>query len=167
LKNFRSLKKATYKQFPDLVLGMGTITDIKTAEKAIQNGADFLVSPGYSKEMSKFTNDENMLWIPGCFTPSELMQSAQSGIEMMKIFPASVAGPEFIRSVKEVFPDLLFLPTGGINTQNMQEWFHAGASAVGMGSGLISNSIMEEKNFDLLKTNTVEAIRQVSMRRQV
>ena len=167
LKNFRSLKKATYKQFPELVLGMGTITDIKTAEKAIQNGADFLVSPGYSKEMSKFISDENMLWIPGCFTASELMQSVQAGIEMVKIFPASVAGPGFMRSVKEVFLDLLFLPTGGINTENMQEWFRAGASAVGIGSSLISKEILEQKNFDLLKSKTMEAMRQVAMREQM
>jgi 2-dehydro-3-deoxyphosphogluconate aldolase/(4S)-4-hydroxy-2-oxoglutarate aldolase len=95
------------------------------------------------------------------------MQSAQAGIEMVKIFPASVAGPGFIRSVKEVFLDLRFLPTGGINTENMQEWFRAGASAVSIGSSLISKEILEQKNFDLLKSKTMEAMRQVAMREQM
>ena len=109
LKNFRSLEKETYKQFPDLILGLGTVLDSKTAGKGIQNGANFLVSPGYSKELSKFSNNENMLWIPGCITPSELLQAQDDEIKLIKLFPASVVGPGFIKSVKEVFPEILFM----------------------------------------------------------
>src|SRR5712675_866319 len=117
LKNFRSIKKETYKQFPDLILGLGTVLDAKTAGKGIQNGADFLVSPGYTKELAKFSNNENMLWIPGCMTATELLQAQDDGLTIIKLFPANVIGPGFVKSVSEVFPDLLFMPTGGVDNE--------------------------------------------------
>ena len=121
------------------MLGLGTVLDSKTAVKAIQNGADFLVSPGYSKELAELSRDnENILWIPGCMTPTELMQAQVSGQGLVKLFPANMLGPGFVSSVKEVFPDLLFMPTGGVDSENLEAWFRAGASAVGMGSSLIS-----------------------------
>jgi 2-dehydro-3-deoxyphosphogluconate aldolase/(4S)-4-hydroxy-2-oxoglutarate aldolase len=162
LKNFRSLKKETYRQFPDLILGLGTLTDTRTAGKGIQNGADFLVSPGYIKELSKFSDNENLLWIPGCMTPAELIPAQNDGITLIKIFPANTVGPGFVKSVKEVFPDLLFMPTGGVDSGNMESWFNAGASAVGMGSGLISKAIVENKDWQLLKTKTRSLLNQIA-----
>ncbi len=162
LKNFRSIKKETYKQFPDLILGLGTVMDPKTAGKGIQNGADFLVSPGYTRDLSKFADDENMLWIPGCITPTELFLAQDDGLPLVKIFPANIVGPGFIKSVKEVFPDLLYMPTGGVNNENMESWFKAGASVVGMGSSLISNEMVEQKNFDLLKMDTSALLKRIA-----
>jgi 2-dehydro-3-deoxyphosphogluconate aldolase / (4S)-4-hydroxy-2-oxoglutarate aldolase len=162
LRNFRSIKKETYKRFPDLVLGMGTLLDPKTAEKAIQNGADFLVSPGYTRELSRFSNNENMLWIPGCITPTEFILALDDGISLVKLFPASSVGPGFIQSNKEVFPDLQFMPTGGVNPENMESWFRAGASVVGMGGSLISPSIIEGKDWSALKSNTATLLSRVS-----
>jgi 2-dehydro-3-deoxyphosphogluconate aldolase/(4S)-4-hydroxy-2-oxoglutarate aldolase len=163
LKNFRSIKKETYKQFPDLILGLGTVLDTKTAAKGIQNGADFLVSPAYIKELSKFSNNENLLWIPGCMTPSELSQAQDDGITFVKLFPAHIIGPGFVKSVKEIFPDLLFMPTGGVDSGNLDSWFRAGVSAVGMGGSLISKTITESQDFDLLKTNTDALIKQIAV----
>jgi 2-dehydro-3-deoxyphosphogluconate aldolase/(4S)-4-hydroxy-2-oxoglutarate aldolase len=162
LKNFRSIKKETYKQFPDLVLGLGTLLDSKTAGKGIQNGADFLVSPGYTKELSKFSNNENILWIPGCMTPTELLQAQDDGLKLIKLFPANLLGPGFVKSVKEVFPDLLFMATGGVNNENLEAWFRAGVSAVGMGGSLISKFIVDNNEFDFLKTNTNAIINQIA-----
>jgi 2-dehydro-3-deoxyphosphogluconate aldolase/(4S)-4-hydroxy-2-oxoglutarate aldolase len=162
LKNFRSLKKTFNKQFPDLILGLGTILDSKTALKALEYGADFLVSPGYSKELAKLSSEENILWIPGCISPTELMQAQESGHGLVKIFPASIVGPGFINSVKEVFPDLLFMATGGINSGNLEAWFRAGVSAVGMGSSLIGSPLMENKDFEIIKTNTGALIKQIA-----
>jgi 2-dehydro-3-deoxyphosphogluconate aldolase / (4S)-4-hydroxy-2-oxoglutarate aldolase len=162
LKNFRSIKKETYKQFPDLILGLGTVMDPKTAGKGIQNGADFLVSPGYTRELSKFTGDENMLWIPGCITPTELFLAQDDGLQLVKIFPANAVGPGFVKSVKEVFPDLLYMATGGVNSENMESWFKAGVSVVGIGSGLITNEMVEEENFDLLKMDTGALLKRIA-----
>jgi 2-dehydro-3-deoxyphosphogluconate aldolase/(4S)-4-hydroxy-2-oxoglutarate aldolase len=162
LKNFRSLKKTCIKQFPDLILGLGTVQDSKTALKAMEYGADFLVSPGYSKGLAKISSERNILWIPGCMTATELMQAQESGLGFVKIFPATTVGPGFVQSVKEVFPDLLFMPTGGINNENLESWFKAGVSAVGIGSSLISSSLMENKNFEIIKTNTGALLNQIA-----
>jgi 2-dehydro-3-deoxyphosphogluconate aldolase / (4S)-4-hydroxy-2-oxoglutarate aldolase len=162
LKNFRGIKKETYKQFPDLILGLGTVMDPKTGAKGIQNGADFLVSPGYTRELSKFADNENMLWIPGCITPTELFLAQDDGLRLVKLFPANTVGPGFVKSVREVFPDLLYMPTGGVNSENMESWFRAGVSAVGLGSSLINQEITEQKNFGLLKSNTGAVIKQIA-----
>ncbi|HET7002864.1 MAG TPA: bifunctional 4-hydroxy-2-oxoglutarate aldolase/2-dehydro-3-deoxy-phosphogluconate aldolase [Puia sp.] len=162
LRNFRTIKKETYRQFPDLILGLGTVIDPKTAAKGIQNGADFLVSPGYTRDLSKFADNENKLWIPGCITPTELFLAQDDGLQLVKLFPANTVGPGFVQSVKEVFPDLLYMPTGGVNSENLESWFRAGVSAVGMGGSLISHEIMEQKNFDLLKLNTGTVLKQIA-----
>src|ERR1700730_17269657 len=80
LKNFRSLKKTCSKQFPDLIIGLGTVQDSKTVLKALEYDADFLVSPGYSKVLAKISSERNILWIPGCMTATELMQAQESGL---------------------------------------------------------------------------------------
>jgi 2-dehydro-3-deoxyphosphogluconate aldolase/(4S)-4-hydroxy-2-oxoglutarate aldolase len=162
LKNFDSLKKTFSKKFPDLILGLGTILDTKTASKALLCGADFLVSPGYSKQLAKLTNDKNILWIPGCLTPTELMQAQESGQGFVKIFPANTVGPGFIQSVKEVFSDLLFMPTGGVDSTNIESWFRSGVSAVGMGNSLISRIHMEHKDFEKIKSGTEALIKQIA-----
>jgi 2-dehydro-3-deoxyphosphogluconate aldolase / (4S)-4-hydroxy-2-oxoglutarate aldolase len=162
LKNLRSLAKESYSQFPDLILGMGTVMDTKTAGKAIQNGADFMVSPGYTKELSKFSGNQNVLWIPGCMTPTELIQVQDDGLGLVKIFPAGSLGMGFLKSAREVFPDLLLMPTGGVDSENLESWFQAGASAVGMGGSLISKQIVENKDWSLLKSKTSGLIKQIA-----
>ncbi|HEV3221828.1 MAG TPA: bifunctional 4-hydroxy-2-oxoglutarate aldolase/2-dehydro-3-deoxy-phosphogluconate aldolase [Puia sp.] len=162
LKNFRSLIKTLNKQFPDLILGLGTVLDAKIALKAMEYGADFLVSPGYSKELARLASERNTLWIPGCMTPTELMQAQESGLGFIKLFPSSTFGPGFVHSVKEVFPDLLFMPTGGIDSGNLESWFRAGVSAVGVGSNLISSSLIENKNFEIIKNNTDALLKQIA-----
>lgn len=162
LKNFRSLAKESYNQFPELFLGLGTVLDSKTAGKAIQNGANFLVSPGYTKELSKFSSNEDILWIPGCMTPSEIVQVRDDGISLIKVFPANSLGAGFVKSVKEVFPDLMFMSTGGVDSGNLEAWFRAGVSAVGMGSGLISKSLMDNKDFEGIKINIRALMNQIA-----
>jgi 2-dehydro-3-deoxyphosphogluconate aldolase/(4S)-4-hydroxy-2-oxoglutarate aldolase len=162
LKNFRSLKKKSGKIFPDLILGLGTVMDPKTATVALEWGADFLVSPGFTKEMARLAEKNKILWIPGCMTPSELMQAQESGAGLVKLFPANSLGPAFILAVREVFPDLLFMPTGGVDGGNMDAWFRAGVSAVGIGSSLISRNMMEQQDFEMLKINTSALIKQIA-----
>lgn len=162
LKNFGRLKKTFSKQYPDLLLGLGTVMNTKVALKALEYGADFLVSPGYSRALSELSSKKNILWIPGCITATELMQAEESGLGFVKIFPAATVGPGFIHSIKEVFPDLLFMPTGGINNGNLESWFRAGVSAVGMGSSLVSNSLMDGKDFEKIKTDTGALLQQIA-----
>ena len=162
IKNFRALIKESHSKFPDLILGLGTVLDSKTAGKAIQIGAEFLVSPGYNRDLSKFSHTENILWIPGCMTPTEIMQVQSDEASLVKLFPANCLGSGFLKSAREVFPDLLFMPTGGVDAENMESWFLAGASAVGMGGSLISKSIMENQDWDGLKTNSNAIVKQIA-----
>jgi 2-dehydro-3-deoxyphosphogluconate aldolase/(4S)-4-hydroxy-2-oxoglutarate aldolase len=162
LKNFKSLKKLAGKKFKDLILGLGTVLDSKTVSKGIESGADFIVSPGYSEIINEACRKQNILWIPGCMTPSDLMRARESEINLVKLFPGNSIGPGFVKSAKEVFPDLLFMPTGGVNNENLQEWFKAGVSAVGIGSSLITKFIMENNEFDFLKTNARALILQIA-----
>jgi 2-dehydro-3-deoxyphosphogluconate aldolase / (4S)-4-hydroxy-2-oxoglutarate aldolase len=162
LKNFKQMKKISRVKFPDMILGMGTITDKKSGLKALEAGAEFLISPGYSEELCRLAEDEKIFWIPGCMTPSDLIVAKKAGLRLVKIFPANVLGIGFVKAVKEVFPDLLFMPTGGVDPDNLERWFGAGVSAVGLGGGLISKAILENRDFDLLKQHTSSVINQIA-----
>jgi|KBSSwiStaDraftv2_1062776.scaffolds.fasta_scaffold265906_2 2-dehydro-3-deoxyphosphogluconate aldolase/(4S)-4-hydroxy-2-oxoglutarate aldolase len=161
MKNFRSLKKSAQKKFPGLMLGMGTVNDLKSASQALKAGADFLVSPGFTSGLARLAKKESILWIPGCFSPTELAEAQAEGLGMVKVFPAQVLGPAFIRSVREVFPDLLFMPTGGVDNDNLEAWFRAGVSAVGMGGSLISRALIEKNDFEKLQTDTALVLKKI------
>ncbi len=165
LKNFKQLRKASDKQFPEMLLGLGTVMDKKTVLRALEAGAHFLVSPGFSEEVAQVADDENMLWIPGCMTATEIMRAQHSGRQLIKLFPANVLGPEFVKAVKEVFPELLLMPTGGVDAGNIESWFRAGVSAVGMGGSLIGKELLEKQDFELLKRNTRAILDQITVLR--
>jgi 2-dehydro-3-deoxyphosphogluconate aldolase/(4S)-4-hydroxy-2-oxoglutarate aldolase len=160
LDNFKKLRKILDKEMPDMYLGSGTIKNISEAEAFIDAGTDFIVAPTINPEVAKVAQKHKLLWIPGCMTPTEIYLAQKNGAELIKIFPANVVGPGFISSVKEVFPGLFFMPTGGVelNAKNITAWFHAGACALGMGSKLISKEILEGRLYDQLYNETVKAL---------
>ncbi|MVN92068.1 bifunctional 4-hydroxy-2-oxoglutarate aldolase/2-dehydro-3-deoxy-phosphogluconate aldolase [Mucilaginibacter aquatilis] len=167
LENFKKLKELQQAEMPDLNLGIGTIKSVHEADAFINAGADFLVSPIVNPEVAKMANDLNMLWIPGCMTPTEIYTAQSSNAALIKLFPANILGPEFLTSIKELFRDQLFMPTGGVELDagNISTWFKAGVCAVGMGSKLISKKVLEEKLYDELFTNTQKAIELVQTSR--
>ena len=158
--NFKVLKKAQQKDMPGLLLGIGTIKNVSDAEEFIDAGADFIVSPIINPEVAKVAHKHKLLWIPGCMTPTEIYAAQKHGADLIKIFPANILGPEFIRSVRELFPGQLFMPTGGVelNPKNISVWFHAGVCALGVGSKLISSDILDNQLYDQLYTNTLKAV---------
>jgi 2-dehydro-3-deoxyphosphogluconate aldolase/(4S)-4-hydroxy-2-oxoglutarate aldolase len=160
LDNFKLLRKAVDKEMPDLYFGIGTIKNISEAEAFVDAGADFIVAPTINPEVSKVAHKHKLLWIPGCMTPTEIYSAQKNGAELIKIFPANAVGPGFISSVKEIFPGLLFMPTGGIelNPENISAWFHAGVSAVGLGGKLISRDVLNNRLYEQLYTDTVNAL---------
>ena len=123
-------------------------------------GADFIVSPITNPEVAKAVHKQKLLWIPGCMTPTEIYAAQKHGAELIKIFPANILGPAFVSSIKELFPGLLFIPTGGVEAEaeNISSWFHAGVRAVGMGSKLISKDILERRLYDQLYHDTLNAL---------
>jgi 2-dehydro-3-deoxyphosphogluconate aldolase/(4S)-4-hydroxy-2-oxoglutarate aldolase len=95
-------------------------------------------------------------------TPSEMVQVQDDGISLIKVFPANSLGAGFVKSVKEVFPDLMFMSTGGVDSGNLEAWFRAGVSAVGLGSSLISKSLMDNRDYEGIKINTRALMNQIA-----
>jgi 2-dehydro-3-deoxyphosphogluconate aldolase/(4S)-4-hydroxy-2-oxoglutarate aldolase len=147
LTNFKKLKDICAENYKDMCLGAGTIKSADDANAFIKAGADFLISPAYIDEVFDACSEKNILWIPGCMTSTEIAKAESKGINMIKLFPGSLLGPSYITALKEIFPDVLFMPTGGVSLDknNLQQWFASGVAAVGMGSKLISKEILAEK----------------------
>jgi 2-dehydro-3-deoxyphosphogluconate aldolase/(4S)-4-hydroxy-2-oxoglutarate aldolase len=160
-ENFKHLVALKTTSMPDLQLGIGTVKSPEDAMYFIKAGADFIVSPIVNAEVGRLATDAGLLWIPGCMTPTEIDLAQQHGALLIKIFPANILGPEYISSIRELFPGQHFIPTGGVDLSaaNISAWFKAGVSAVGMGSKLISKSIIQDKAYAELQQNT-EAVLQ-------
>ncbi len=143
------------KKYSDSYLGIGTVMDSATTQKFIDVGADFIVSPILAREMGKICAENQVLWIPGCATPSEVYQATTFGAGIIKIFPAQVLGPAFLSSIKSIMPGIKLMPTGGVEPTelNLNEWFSSGATSVGMGSQLFSKQIIASKDWSGLEKN--------------
>ena len=160
LNNFKKLVEIRNKEMQGLMLGVGTIKNLKDAENYLNAGADFLVSPGYVAEVATYANSKDLFYAPGCMTPSEIIAAENNGIKFIKLFPGNLLGPEFLSGIKDIFSKLLFMPTGGVDTtkENLEGWFKAGVCAVGMGSKLISKKLMDQKDYRTIENMTKEVL---------
>ncbi|WP_126973730.1 bifunctional 4-hydroxy-2-oxoglutarate aldolase/2-dehydro-3-deoxy-phosphogluconate aldolase [Gynurincola endophyticus] len=160
IENFKLLVEARNNEMPEMILGIGTIKTTGQASAFIEAGADFIICPGLNTAVAKLVHEKNMLWVPGCMTPSEIMQAEAAGAGFIKLFPGNLLGPSFVSAIKELFPQMKFMPTGGVEVEekNLSAWFKSGVVAVGMGSKLITKEVVENKQFELLAENTVAAI---------
>jgi len=160
LKNFKEMRAVCDKELEGMYLGVGTIKDSDSAQDFIDAGADYLISPGLVKDVLKAADKNDLLWIPGCMTPTEIIKAEQFGATIVKLFPGNILGPSFVSAIKELFPNLLFMPTGGVDLdkENIAGWFKAGVCAVGMGSKLISKQLLEQQDYAKIETLTKEAI---------
>ncbi len=159
LNNFREMRKVCDNELKGMYLGVGTIKNAEAAQSFIDAGADYIISPGLIKEVAKLADKNEMLWVPGCMTPTEIIKAEQLGAKLVKLFPGNILGPAFLQAVKELFPELLFMPTGGVDLdkENIGGWFKAGVCAVGMGSKLISKQLLEQKDYAKIETLTKQA----------
>jgi 2-dehydro-3-deoxyphosphogluconate aldolase / (4S)-4-hydroxy-2-oxoglutarate aldolase len=157
---FEYLKKQSSKDFPDLLLGIGTIKDVGAARSFIGIGADYIICPAMNPDVAEVTHKAGLQWIPGCMTPTEIAGAELNGAKLVKLFPGNLLGPEFVSAVKAVFSDLLFMPTGGVEAEesNLRGWFKSGVCAVGMGSKLVSKDLLDAKDYAGLEKKTKEAI---------
>ena len=160
LQNFKKMREVRDEELKDLYLGIGTIKNAPAAETYIQAGVDFIICPGLVEEVANVADKNKMLWVPGCMTPSEIIRAENMGAKMIKLFPGNILKPEFMSAIKALFPDLMFMPTGGVSLdkENLEGWFKAGVSAVGMGSKLVSKQLLEEKNYAKIEELTKEAM---------
>jgi len=160
LANFKKMVGIRNNEMPGLLLGVGTIKNLDHAKNYMAVGADFLVSPGFVPEVASYAISKDIFYAPGCMTPSEIIAAENAGIKFIKLFPGNMLGPEFLSGIKDIFPKLLFMPTGGVDTtrENIEGWFKAGVCAVGMGSKLISKKLMEQKDYSTIEKNTKDVL---------
>jgi 2-dehydro-3-deoxyphosphogluconate aldolase/(4S)-4-hydroxy-2-oxoglutarate aldolase len=159
-ENFLALVEGKKTSMPDLLLGVGTIRTAEQATRYIEAGADFLVSPVFDSSVADIAYMQKVLWIPGCMTPTEIHVAETAGCKLVKLFPGNVLGPGFVSAIKELFPAMLFMPTGGVEVEeeNIRAWFDAGVCAVGLGSKLISKKDLDEKKYEKIGRKTAEAM---------
>jgi 2-dehydro-3-deoxyphosphogluconate aldolase/(4S)-4-hydroxy-2-oxoglutarate aldolase len=135
------------------VIGAGTVTNAAQLHQATQAGADFVVTPGVTPHLLTELSTCPVPYLPGVLTPSEVMAAREAGAIGVKLFPGSSAGPSGLKGLLGPFPDLRVVPTGGVNPDNVGEWFRAGAFALGAGSDLAPVSAVDSRDHDRLKRN--------------
>lgn len=164
LSNFTKMVEVRNAEMPDLLLGIGTIKNLQQAEEYLAVGADFFISPGFVPEVAAFLKSKEILYSPGCMTPTEIIAAENAGVKFIKLFPGNMLGPDFLSGIKDIFPNLRFMPTGGVDTtaENIGGWFKAGVSAVGMGSKLISKQLMADKDYAKIEADTIEVLKLVN-----
>ncbi len=140
---------AVAKRFPGkLLVGAGTVTDAETARRAVDAGAEFIVTPCLVPAVIEAAQRAGVAVLPGALTPGEVFEAFRHGADMVKVFPAqSVGGAAYLRALRGPFPDIPLVPTGGVTLENMAELFTAGAAAVGVGTELISQDALARRDY--------------------
>ena len=167
---FEQLNKFAEKEFPEMILGTGSVIDAPTAVLYMQLGSNFIVSPILNEEMAYVCNRRKVLWSPGCGSLTEINYAEELGAEIIKIFPgSSVGGPDFVRAVKGPCPWTSIMPTGGVEptVENMREWFEAGVACVGIGSNLITKELIQKKDWKGLTGRVAAAVKIARMFQKV
>ncbi|MDY0237079.1 MAG: bifunctional 2-keto-4-hydroxyglutarate aldolase/2-keto-3-deoxy-6-phosphogluconate aldolase [Gudongella sp.] len=130
----------------ELLVGAGTVLDSETARIAILAGAKYIVSPGFSLETAKLCNRYQVLYMAGCMTITEMIAALEAGVDVLKIFPGSAFGPDFIKAIKGPLPQAVLMPTGGVSLDNVDQWIKNGCIAVGVGGNLTKGTSEEITN---------------------
>jgi 2-dehydro-3-deoxyphosphogluconate aldolase/(4S)-4-hydroxy-2-oxoglutarate aldolase len=150
------------KQFAaDALVGVGTVLDAKTAQSAIDAGAQFVVSPAFDAEVVKTVNRANVVCIPGAFTPTEVLHAHRNGADVVKVFPSTALGPGYFKDILAPLPFLKLTPTGGVDAKNTVAWIKAGAVCVGAGSSLVTKEAMTKSDWSSITANAKVFIRSV------
>jgi 2-dehydro-3-deoxyphosphogluconate aldolase / (4S)-4-hydroxy-2-oxoglutarate aldolase len=139
---------------PDgFLLGAGTVTDVATARAVIDAGASFVVSPVFKPDVVAACHERDVAAMPGCFSPTEILAAYESGADVVKVFPATALGPQFIKDLRGPLPQVKLMPTGGVTLENAGDWIRAGAVAVGLGSALVDARAIEAGRWDVITAN--------------
>ena len=157
---FSELNKYALKNLPDMIMGVGSITDAGAASMFMQMGANFIVTPSLREDIAIVCNRRKVLWSPGCGSLTEINRAEEMGCEIVKLFPGNIYGPAFVKGIKGPQPWTSVMPTGGVTTEeaNLKGWFDAGVTCVGMGSQLISKEILANKDFEGLQTLVAQTL---------
>lgn len=163
---FGALVKYSQAHLPGMLMGVGSVSDAATAVQFMQLGAEFVVSASFKADIAQVCNRRKIPYMPGCGTLTEVGDAEEAGCDIVKLFPGSVYGPGFIKAIKGPQPWTQIMPTGGVSPEksNLEAWFDAGATCVGMGSKMISKEILKNKDYQGLEekvSNTLALIEEI------
>ena len=138
----------------DIIMGAGTVLDAETGRAALLAGAQFIVSPTLDLNLIQLAHRYSALVIPGAMTPTEILTAWNAGADMVKVFPAGqLGGPAYIKALKGPLPQILLVPTGGVNLGNAGPFIQAGAAALGVGGELVDKKAVKEGKFSVITEN--------------
>lgn len=150
------------KEFPDMLVGAGTVLTIEQVNQAVEAGAKFIVSPGFDPEIVDYCLEKDIPVFPGCVTPSEITQAVKRGLKAVKFFPAeSFGGVATIKALAAPYTDLKFMPTGGINAENISNYLKFDKVIACGGSWMVKGELVKAGKFDEIKALSAEAVRLV------
>lgn len=133
------------------VFGAGTVCDAATVAQVVDAGAQFVVSPVFRREVVAACRERGVAAMPGCFTPTEILDAWDAGADIVKVFPATTLGPGYLKDVRAPLPQVKLMPTGGVTVENAGDWIRAGAVAVGVGSSLLDTQAIADGRFEVLR----------------
>jgi len=145
-----------------VIMGAGTVLDAPTARQAILAGAEFLVTPTVEVDVIETARRYGIVVIPGAMTPTEILTAWEAGADMVKVFPASILGPKYLKAVRGPLPQIPLVPTGGVTADNAGEFIHAGAAMVCAGGWLVDKKAVAEGRYEVLTEQArklVEAVK--------
>ncbi len=139
----------------EIIMGAGTVLDPETARAALLAGAQFIVSPTINLDVIQLCHRYSAVVIPGALTPTEILTAWEAGADMVKVFPAGqLGGPSYLQALRGPLPQILLVPTGGVNLKNAGDFIQAGAAAIGVGGELVDKKALKEGNFSVITENT-------------
>lgn len=141
-----------------MAVGAGTVLTVADVEQAAASGACFIVSPNRNAAVIAATKRLGLVSLPGCFTPSEIVEALDAGADALKIFPANTLGPGYVKALRAPLNQVRLVPTGGVTPAKAREYFAAGAWAVGIGSELVGKEVLQAGNFELLQRRAAEFV---------
>lgn len=149
-----------------VLFGAGSVLDAETARAAILAGAGFIVAPTFDAEVVALCNRYSIPVMPGCFTPTEALTAWEAGADMIKLFPASFGGPDLVKAIRAPLPQLEIVPVGGVNLETAADFIRKGAAALGVGSSLINQQLLDANDMRELTRRAEEFIEQVRLGRE-
>lgn len=149
----------------DFLFGAGTLLDGDTVHRAVEAGAQFIVSPVFRPEVINAAHEDGVPVMPGCFTPTEILSAWEMGADVIKVFPATSVGPGYLKDVRGPLPQIKLMPTGGVSIDNVGDWLRAGAVAVGVGSAIVDTKAIAAQQFHVIADNARRIVANVAAAR--
>ena len=143
------------------LLGAGTVTDAETVKRVVDAGARFVVCPVFRRTVIEACHARDVAVMPGCLSPTEILDAWEAGADIVKVFPATAMGPGYIKDVRGPLPQVKLMPTGGVTLDNAGEWIRAGAVAVGVGTALTDAKAIAAGDYAQLRANAEKIVANV------